>query len=140
MSDSHLHLSTDQVAAFVELSRQGKIRAAAQVLGITEQGLRNRLIALEERLGVELYRKGRGARRSTPLTDRGRHFLPHALAFLERAHDLYRAFEIDVGQQEIHLAASQYLIRYVLIDVLKEFRRQAPDPIPRATTKPAIKP
>jgi DNA-binding transcriptional LysR family regulator len=134
MSDSRLHLSTDQVAAFVELSRQGKIRAAAQVLGITEQGLRNRLIALEERLGVELYRKGRGARRSTPLTDRGRRFLPHALAFLERAHELYRAFEIDVGQQEIHLAASQYLIRYVLIDVLKEFRKQAPDIHVRVST------
>jgi DNA-binding transcriptional LysR family regulator len=134
MSDSRLHLSTDQVAAFVELSRQGKIRAAAQVLGITEQGLRNRLIALEERLGVELYRKGRGARRSTPLTDRGRRFLPHALAFLERAHELYRAFEIDVGQQEIHLAASQYLIRYVLIDVIKEFRRQAPDIHVRVST------
>jgi DNA-binding transcriptional LysR family regulator len=134
MSDSRLHLSTDQVAAFVELSRQGKIRAAAQVLGITEQGLRNRLIALEERLGVELYRKGRGARRSTPLTDRGRRFLPHALAFLERAHELYRSFEIDVGQQEIHLAASQYLIRYVLIDVIKEFRRQAPDIHVRVST------
>jgi DNA-binding transcriptional LysR family regulator len=134
MSDSRLHLSTDQVAAFVELSRQGKIRAAAQVLGISEQGLRNRLIALEERLGVELYRKGRGARRSTPLTDRGRRFLPHALAFLERAHELYRAFEIDVGPQEIHLAASQYLIRYVLIDVLKEFRTQAPDIHVRVST------
>ena len=134
MSDSRLHLSTDQVAAFVELSRRGKIRAAAQVLGITEQGLRNRLVALEERLGVELYRKGRGARRSTPLTDHGRRFLPHALAFLERAHDLCRAFEIDVGQQEIHLAASQYLIRYVLIDVLKEFRRQAPDIHVRVST------
>ena len=42
MSDRLPHLSTDQVAAFVELSRHGQIRAAASVLGITEQGLRNR--------------------------------------------------------------------------------------------------
>jgi DNA-binding transcriptional LysR family regulator len=126
MADSLLHLSTDQVAAFVELARQGQIRAAADVLGITEQGLRNRLITLEERLGAELYRKSRGPRRSTPLTERGRRFLPHALAFLERAHELYHAFEIDTGHQELHVAASQYLIRYVLIDVLRQFRTQAP--------------
>ena len=36
-------LSTDQVAAFVELARQGSLRRAAEVLIISEQGLRNRL-------------------------------------------------------------------------------------------------
>ena len=126
MKDALPHLSTDQVVAFVEVSRQGQIRSAAAVLGITEQGLRNRLLALEGQLGVELYRKIRGPRRLTLLTDAGRRFLPHALAFLERAHELCRAFEIDTGQREIRIAASQYLIRYVLIDVLKEFARAEP--------------
>ena len=51
------HVSTDQVAAFVEVSRQGQIRSTAAVLGITEQGVRNRLLTLEAQLGVELYRK-----------------------------------------------------------------------------------
>src|SRR5688500_7984234 len=101
MAGSLPHLSTDQVAAFVEVARHGQIRAAAVNLTITEQGLRNRLLALEAQLGVELYRKERGPRRSTVLTDAGRKFLPHALAFLERAGDLCRAFEIDTGQQEI---------------------------------------
>ena len=126
MTDALPHLSTDQVVAFVEVSRQGQIRAAAGLLGITEQGLRNRLLALEAQLGVELYRKIRGPRRLTLLTDAGRRFLPHALAFLERAHELCRAFEIDTGQREIRIVASQYLIRYVLIDVLKEFARAEP--------------
>ena len=49
-------VSTDQVAAFVELSRRGSLRAAAATLHLTEQGVRNRLVALEERLRVELYR------------------------------------------------------------------------------------
>ena len=120
------HLSTDQVAAFVELSRVGQIRAAANALGITEQGVRNRLIALETQLGVELYRKSRGPRLSTVLTPHGRRFLPHALAFLERAHELCRACDLDVSGQEVHVVASQYLTRYVLIDVLKKFRTQAP--------------
>lgn len=126
MPDALPHLSTDQVAAFVEVSRHGQIRAAAELLSITEQGLRNRLLALEGQLGVELYRKVRGPRRLTLLTDAGRRFLPHALAFLERAHELCRAFEIDTGQQEIRVAASQYLIRYVLIDVLKRFANEEP--------------
>lgn len=120
-------LSTDQIAAFVELSRQGQIRAAAGVLGITEQGLRNRLLTLEQRLGVELYRKSRGPRRSTVLTDQGRRFLPHALVFLERAQELCRTCEVETGAQEIRVASSQYLTRYLLIDVLKDFRRAAPE-------------
>src|SRR6185436_11983485 len=78
-------ISTDQVAAFVQLAQQGSLRRAAEVLLITEQGLRNRLLALEQRLGVSLYRKARGPRRGTPLTEHGRNFLPHANAFLERA-------------------------------------------------------
>ena len=134
MAASLPHLSTDQVAAFVELARHGQIRSTAGTLGITEQGVRSRLLALEGQLGVELYRKIRGPRRSTPLTDQGRRFLPHALAFLERAHELCRAFEIESGGREVRVAASQYLTRYVLIDVLGRFRKEAPDIHVRVST------
>lgn len=127
MSASLPHLSTDQVAAFVELARQGQIRGTAGILGITEQGVRNRLLTLEAQLGVELYRKSRGPRRATVLTEHGRRFLPHALAFLERARELCQAVDVEAGGHEIHVAASQYLTRYVLIDVLKAFRKEAPD-------------
>jgi DNA-binding transcriptional LysR family regulator len=134
MNESLPHLSTDQIAAFVEVARHGQLRAAARLLSITEQGLRNRLLALEAQVGVELYRKIRGPRRLTVLTDAGRRFLPHALAFLERAHELCQAFEIDAGPQEIRVAASQYLIRYVLIDVLKQFARAEPSIHVRVST------
>src|SRR5687768_11864082 len=126
MEDALPALSTDQIAAFVELSRHGQIRAAAEVLGITEQGLRNRLLTLEQRLGVELYRKSRGPRRSSVLTDQGRRFLPHAVAFLERAQELCRTLGVETGAREIRVASSQYLIRYLLIDILKDFRKAAP--------------
>ena len=128
------HVSTDQMAAFVELARQGRIRPAAQVLGITEQGLRNRLIALEQQLGVELYLKRRGPRRSTVITEQGQRFLPHARAFLERAQELYQALQLRAAGQEIHVVASQYLVRYVLIDVLSAFRAEAPHIQVRAST------
>jgi DNA-binding transcriptional LysR family regulator len=134
MADDFPQLSIDQVRAFVEVSRHGQIRAAASLLAITEQGLRNRLVALETQLGVELYRKARGPRRLAVLTDAGRRFLPHALALLERAREMYQALAIDTGQQEVRVVASQYLIRYVLIDVLKEFARSEPTIHVRAST------
>jgi DNA-binding transcriptional LysR family regulator len=128
------HLSTDQVLAFVELARQGQIRSIASTLGITEQGARNRLLALEGQLGVQLYRKSRGPRRSSVLTEQGQRFLPHALAFLERARELCQAVAMEAGAREIHVAASQYLTRYVLIDVLRAFRGEAPDIHVRVST------
>lgn len=119
-------LSTDQLAALVELARQGSLRAAAEVLHITEQGVRNRLVALESRLGVELYRKRRGIRRSAPLTEDGRRLLPHAIAFLERAGELTELFGESATLQEVHVAASHYLIAYALIDVVRRFHTAEP--------------
>ncbi|HEY7616638.1 MAG TPA: LysR substrate-binding domain-containing protein, partial [Terriglobales bacterium] len=114
------------MSAFVELARQGSLRAAAEKLFISEQGLRGRLLALEERLGVELYRKSRGLRRRAPLTREGQRFLPHAEAFLRRAADLTTLFGEDHGPQEVHVVASQYLIAYVLIDTVRRFHRAFP--------------
>jgi DNA-binding transcriptional LysR family regulator len=119
-------LSTDQVAAFVELARQGSLRRAGEVLHITEQGVRNRLLALERRLRVELYRKSQGMRRATPLTQHGRQFLPHAIAFLERARELAELFDAAAQPQDVHVAASGYLIRYLLIDAVRRFHARFP--------------
>jgi DNA-binding transcriptional LysR family regulator len=120
-------LSSDQVAAFVELSRHGSLRKAAEALFITEQGVRNRLLTLEEHLGVQLYRKQRGRRRSTPLTGDGKKFLPHALTFLQQAEHLATLFHTSDAPREIHVVASQYLIAYVLIDAVRKFHEAFPN-------------
>jgi DNA-binding transcriptional LysR family regulator len=120
-------LSTDQVAAFVQLAKLGSLRAAAESLFISEQGLRSRLLALEERLGVELYRKSRGLRRRTPLTPQGEQFHSHAAAFLDRAVELCELFRENQGPQEVHVVASQYLIAYVLIRAVQRFHAAFPD-------------
>jgi DNA-binding transcriptional LysR family regulator len=127
-------LTTDQIAAFVELARQGSLRRAAETLHITEQGLRNRLLALEKRLKVELYRKRRGQRSSTQLTERGRQFLPHAEAFLERAGELCDLFS-GPTVREIHVAASQYLTQYLLIDAVRTFHADFPQIHVRLSTR-----
>jgi DNA-binding transcriptional LysR family regulator len=119
-------LSTDQVAAFVQVARLGSLRAAAETLFISEQGLRSRLLALERRLGVELYRKSRGLRRRTPLTPQGEQFLPHAAAFLDRAVELCDLFRENQGPQVVDVVASQYLIAYVLIDAVRRFHAAYP--------------
>lgn len=121
-----LSLSTDQVQAFVELARTGSLRAAAAALHVTEQGLRGRLLVLEERLGVELYRKQRGPRRTGPVTEAGRRFLPRALSFLEKARELAEASGLTTPSREITVAASQYLILYVLIDAVQRFHAAHP--------------
>jgi DNA-binding transcriptional LysR family regulator len=128
-------LSTDQVAAFVELARQGSLRAAAEKLYISEQGLRSRLLALEARLGVELYKKSRGLRRRTPLTTQGQMFLPHAEAFLDRAAKLVHLFAEQPPTQELHVVASQYLIAYVLVDAVRRFHRTYPKVHVRLTAR-----
>lgn len=118
--------STDQISAFVELARTGSLRGASDVLHISEQGARNRLLALEGRLGVELYRKSRGVRRVTPLTAEGQRFLPHAIAFLERAQELCQLFDEGEWTHEVNVVASHYLIAYVLIGAVQQFHDANP--------------
>ena len=57
-------------------------------LNITEQGVRNRLVALEAQLQVSLYHKQRGPRRRSPLTPQGEQFLRTPISFLDRARRL----------------------------------------------------
>lgn len=120
-------ITVDQVAAFVALAEHGSIRAAAGPLYLTEQGARNRLLALEAALGTRLYRKGRGRRDRTRLTEEGLRFLPRAREFLQRADDLGRTFAGPPGARTVHVAASAYLTTYVLIDVVRRFHARYPD-------------
>lgn len=134
MTDRVPSLSTDQVAAFAELARHGSLRAAAGALHLTEQGVRNRLVALEARLGVPLYHKQRGPRRRSPLTPQGEQFLPHALAFLDGARRLGDVFRV-AGPSEVHVAATQYLTTYVLIDAVRAFHAAHPNIRVRLSTR-----
>jgi DNA-binding transcriptional LysR family regulator len=120
-------ISTEQVRAFVELVRTGSIRLAAQSLHLSEEGLRSRLLTLEERLGVALYEKERGRRGEVRLTHAGRVFTGKAEQFLEEAHALTHLFEPGQQSREIQIAASQYITYYVLIDVMREFHAQSPE-------------
>src|SRR5262249_10927281 len=126
MADTLPSLTTDQVAALVELARAGSLRAAAAGLHITEQGLRNRLIALETQLKVSLYHKQRGPRRRSPLTPQGEQFLPQAVGVLESSWRLGGVVGECCGPQEVHVAATQYLTLYAMLDAIRGFHRAFP--------------
>jgi DNA-binding transcriptional LysR family regulator len=134
MADRVPSVSTDQVAALVELARAGSLRAAATGLHITEQGLRNRLIALEAHLKVALYHKQRGPRRRSPLTPQGEQFLPRAVAFLESARRLGGLSGVD-APQEVHVAATQYLTLYAMLDAIRRFHSAFPTIRVRLSTR-----
>ncbi len=128
-------LSTEQIAAFVELARVGSLQAAAQSLHLSSEGLRGRILALESALGTSLYEKERGRRGNVDLTASGKRFLQKAVRFLDQAHELTRLFEPRRETKEIQLIASHYLMTYVLVDVVREFRKTYPDYNLRLSTR-----
>ena len=66
-------------------------------------------------------------RRTTPLTAQGRRFLPHARAFLDRSRELCELFDAPQQPREVRVAASQYLIHYVLVDAIRRFHAAFPN-------------
>src|SRR5262249_43139981 len=119
-------ISVEQVSAFVELARAGSLKSASQTLHLSEEGLRNRLIAIQGRLRVRLYEKERGRRGKVRITQDGRLFLSKANQFLEEAYRLTKIFEPADGQEDLLIAASQYVTYYILIDAVREFRAANP--------------
>jgi DNA-binding transcriptional LysR family regulator len=114
-------ISTDQVLAFVELTRTGSFRLAASALHLSEEGVRSRLLMLEQRLGVSLYEKQRGRRAAISLTQAGQTFSTKAAQFIEDAQELTNLFDPGRSRQEIHVAASQFLSQYLLIDIVRAY-------------------
>jgi DNA-binding transcriptional LysR family regulator len=128
-------LSTEQVAAFVELARLGSLHRAAQSMHLSDEGLRARILGLEDALGAALYEKARGRRGDVNLTAAGRKFLQKAVRFLEQANELTRLFEPRPATREIQLLGSHYLLAYVLIDAVHEFRTQYPEYLLRLSSR-----
>ncbi|MEO8460944.1 MAG: LysR family transcriptional regulator [Dokdonella sp.] len=121
MSRDYPAISIDQVSAFVELARTRSIRLAAEGLHLSEEGLRGRLLALEQRLGFSLYEKAQGRRSSVKLSPAGENFLDKATQFIEDARTLMAVADAGPQQKSLTIAAGQYITYYLLIDIVKAF-------------------
>jgi len=64
----------NQARAFLVTAEQGSLSAAARALGLTQPTLGRQVAALEEKLGVTLFERGR---RSLFLTQSGLELLDH---------------------------------------------------------------
>ncbi|GEM_PF-674953 len=120
-------ISLDQLGAFVELARQGSIRTAARTLCLSEEGLRSRLLALEERLGVSLYEKERGRRHGVKLTPAGLAFLDKATRLLEEARELAGSFKPEQASSTIRLLISETLPPGLSCILARDFHAQYPE-------------
>ncbi|TDV48016.1 LysR family transcriptional regulator [Actinophytocola oryzae] len=113
-------MELDAVRTFVAVAGTGQFQAAADELGITQQGASKRVGALERELGVRLFaREARGVR----LTVDGQALLPHARELLRAAERVTaavtpgrRPLRIDVVSRRIAPAA-----------ILHAFYQQHPD-------------
>lgn len=135
MTREHPAISVDQVTAFVELAHTRSIRLAADSLHLSEEGLRGRLLALEQRLGVTLYEKAQGRRSGVRLSHAGENFLRKATKFVDDARTLAKLDDPGTLVHELTIAASQYVTYYLLIDIVKEFHAASTDIAIRIMTR-----
>jgi DNA-binding transcriptional LysR family regulator len=119
--------SLDQIDAFVALAREGSIRAAAGELCLSEEGLRSRLLALEERLGVSLYEKERGRRKLVQLTPSGRAFFDKAARLIEEAQALGECVAPEAPSRKLKLLVSATIPGSLSAVVVHDFHVMFPD-------------
>lgn len=86
-------ISTDQVQAFVAYAQFGTLREAARQLHLSIEGLRARLLALQERIGEPLYVSTRGRSGALTLTPAGERVLRMAPMFLDAAAQMRPAVD-----------------------------------------------
>jgi DNA-binding transcriptional LysR family regulator len=131
-------LSTEQVQAFVELARLGSLRLAAQNLHLSDEGLRSRILVLEQTLNVALYEKARGRRGDVMLTPAGRRFLQRAGLFLDQARALTGLFDTPADVQSVQIFASHYLLQTLVAPMVKALQSLHPKVQVRLSTRAEI--
>jgi DNA-binding transcriptional LysR family regulator len=115
-----------EIEGFIEISRQGNMRRAADALSLSQPALSARIQGLERELGTSLFRRTHSGMVLTPA---GRAFQPHA----ERAMDALRSGgalirELEHGLTgELALAVAPAVSAYVLPDILVHFTHRHPD-------------
>ncbi|MBU6477246.1 MAG: LysR family transcriptional regulator [Xanthomonadaceae bacterium] len=120
-------VASEQARAFVALVNFGNYRTAADSLHLTREGLRRRLLVLEDRLRVRLYEKDRGRHTNIRLTREGNLFYTKSVQFLEEAKTLTELFDYEQSSRDIKIAISNYVADHHLSSILRDFHRQLPD-------------
>ncbi len=123
-------MTSEQLRAFLEVARAGRLATAAKGLGLSQSGLSRQLQSLEATLGTRLLiRTPSGA----VLTDAGERFLPHA----QRAVDALTAGSSELERLAgtphgvVALGTLHTVGAYLLPDIVPAFAQRFPEVRPR---------
>lgn len=125
--------STTSLQCFSISARTGSFTAAASQLNLTQGAVSRQILGLEERLGVELFKR---RSKGIDLTEAGH-------AYLEEVEPALRQLESSTvnlrisrgGGAELHLSVSSSFANYWLIPRLPEFTQAFPDIILNLSTR-----
>ncbi|AEI62105.1 LysR family transcriptional regulator [Corallococcus macrosporus] len=123
-------MTSEQLRAFLEVARAGRLATAARGLGLSQSGLSRQLQSLEAALGARLLVRTPGG---AVLTDAGERFLPHA----RRALDALTAGTSELERLSgtphgvVSLGTLHTVGAYLLPDIIPAFARQYPEVRPR---------
>ncbi len=118
-----MNFTLDQIRAFLEVSRTGGVRKAAERLNLTQPAVTARIKTLEETLGTELFDRASGMR----LTKAGDALLGYAEQYLE----LGTLIERDVAGPDgfsglFRLGVSETIVQSWLPDFVRAMREAYP--------------
>ena len=120
-----INISPRQLEVFVQIARLGGVRAAAELLHLTQPAASMALAEMERQLDGPVFARERGRLR---LNTRGRELLPLAQELLERYAEFGRvgSGRVDELGGELRVGASNTVGNYRVGELLGEFVRAHP--------------
>lgn len=115
----------NHIRAFLATAETGSLSAAARQLGQTQPTLSRQIAALEADLGVMLFER---LGRALQITQAGMELLDHTRTMGEAANRiaLTASGQAQSIEGQVRITASDVMSAYILPDLLREVRRQAP--------------
>lgn len=119
------NLKLHQLRAFVDVARQGSIRAASRLSGLSQPALTKAIKELELALGARLFER---RQQGVTLTDIGDNFFHHASLVLEELRvaqeDIQQRLGLAGGRVNIGVGGS--IARTIMPQVITQFHREYP--------------
>lgn len=120
-----MNISTEQIEAFLEVSKRLSFSQAARNLGLTQAALSIRIQKLEDKLERSLFTRSRSG---IILTEAGEKFLVYAQTFEELQKEMSQEFKTEDQQLkgEIRVATFSTIGRSLVLPALNMFLKQYP--------------
>ncbi|WP_349358122.1 LysR family transcriptional regulator [Stappia sp.] len=107
-----------------DIVRAGGFRAAAQKYGLSQSAISNRVLALEKRLGIQIFDRGRRQVRLTPV---GRRFLEEAQRLVAARDRLVQEITRPGGLSgTVRIGVAETIVHTLLSDLLNQLKARHP--------------